>query len=182
MLAVLYLPSGVFFKPRDIEFDPHARVGHVLIDHGMDEIIKYRKFLCRCYMNDRVYTEREIFITSVYPRSGIALFRFEDFIPDPSRYFDERDVLKISKVIDIADVVERMNELIERSQMGLEVDFSRWLDENVPRGYRKAMSRFAFSYYRYSENFSSIEELKEKEPLVAFALSEIAESARRNEV
>ncbi len=182
MLSVLYLPNGVFFKPKDIEFDPHARVGHILVDYGMEEIIKYRKFLCRCYLNDRVYTEREVFITSVDPRSGIALFRFEDFIPNPSGYFNEIDLLRISKVLDIVDVVENMNEFIERSQMGLKIEFSKWLDENVPKGYRKAMSRFAFSYYRYSENFSSVDEMKEKAPLIAFALREIVERVRRNGV
>ncbi len=173
MLAVLYLPSGIFIKVDSVFFDPHARVGHLVLKYGMEDLMKYRKFLCRCYRDDRVYTDRVIHVTSVDPKDGIALFRYEEFIPNVLEYFDSGDVSKLSEVFHLMDLLEDLNDLIERSEMGMNVGFSEWV-ENAPRGYRKALSRFSFSYHRfYRDNFQSLENLRRKAPMIAFSLYEI---------
>ena len=177
MLNVIYLPNGVFLKPKEMFFDPHMRVGHLLLDYGMEDLMKYRKFLCKCYRSDDVYMEREIKITSVDPKRGLALFSYEDFLPDVRRYFKPEDVYRISKVLDIRSIIVQMNDMIDRSEMGMEVGFSRWIEDTAPPTYRKSLSRFAFSYHKfYRENFSNLEEIKRKVPLIVYKLYEIVEA------
>ncbi len=174
MLTLLYLPSGVFLKPKEIFFDPHMRVGHLLLEYGMEDLMKYKKFLCKCYMSDKVYMEREIVVTSVDPKRGIALFAYEDFLPDIDEYFRPKDVHKLSEIFEIADVLDQINNLIEKSEMGIKVEFSRWIERSVPPRYRNALSRFAFSYHKlYREKFTDLDDMKRKLPFIAFRLYEM---------
>ncbi len=176
MLTILYLPNGIFLKPKEMFFDPHMRVGHLLLDYGMEDLMKYRKFLCKCYRSDEIYMEREIKVTSIDPKRGLALFSYEDFLPNLERYFKYEDVYKISKVLDIRSVIIQMNEMIEKSEMGMEIGFSKWIETTAPPMYRKSLSRFAFSYHKfYRDNFSNLDEIRKKLPLIVYKLYEIAE-------
>jgi hypothetical protein len=180
MLSVLYLPNGIFIKPREIEFDPHVRVGHVLVENGVEEMIKYKKFMCKCYLSDRVHIDREIVVTSIDPRSGIALFKYEDFIPNPVPFFDPNDIKEVLTFTDMIDLIDSLNDLIEQSIMGMNVHFSSWVEKNSPAGFRKSLSRFAFSYYRfYTEKFTDLNELKKNRSAIAFSLYEIGQKAQK---
>ncbi len=175
MLSLLYLQNGFFIKPKEMEFDPHARVGSLLVDpQSMEVLAKYRKFLCKCYRDERVFIDREIIMTSVNVKSGLGLFRYMDFLPPTLESFLNLDSIKrISKRLDILELLHSLNELIEKSETG-EMSLGTWISM-FDSDLLVDLLTFAHIYDRiYTEVFDfNLEVLRKKTPAIAYRIYEL---------
>ncbi len=171
MFAIIYLEDGFFIKPKGIEFDPHNRVGSLLVDpESMERLSRSRSLRCRCFKDDRIYTNRDITLTSVDVRSGVGLFKYEDPLPF-SLYgrLDRRLVLRIARRFDLLDFIRKLHTAI------LDEEMAAWYEE-MPNAVKKAAGRFAEDYIRnVLKPLGSVERAIEIDHAIAFSLYEFIE-------
>ncbi len=177
MLTLLYLQNGFFVKPKEVEFDPHTRVGSLLVDpQSMEILVVHKKMLCKCYRDERVFIDREIILTSVNVKTGLGVFKYIDFLPTSFEYLLNLDnIRRISKKLDLYDLLRGLTDLIEKSEMG-EMSLSEWLS-NFERDLILDLLLFAHVYDRiYTEVFNlDLEVLKRKIPAIVYRLYELIE-------
>ncbi len=144
MTVIIYTDDGFFLNPIEINFDPHLGVGFFSFSKdASNELANRRKLCCMCYKGE-TFIRRELLITSISLKEGIATFRYtQKHSKEILYYFDGEDVKKLSSNISLPDFLKRTYRAIENEK---EPEFIKKLPPEI-RGaaFRIYMTLFVFN-------------------------------------
>jgi len=114
--CILYDYKGNFFKPIEIKFDPHMRVGLFVFDDDIKYILaKSKEIFCTCSDADDCYIKRILYINSISFRSNVATFSYKNLDLDIANIPFLHDLKKFPKELSVIKILKEVEKIINQS-------------------------------------------------------------------
>jgi len=114
--CVLYDFEGNLFKPIEIDFDPHMRVGFFVFDNDFKDVLtKLKKVLCKCSDSDGCYIERILYINSISFKSNLGTFSYKNIDLDISNIPFLYDLKSFPKRLSVIKVLREIEKIAKQN-------------------------------------------------------------------
>lgn len=123
--CILHDSKGNFFKPIEIKFDPHMRVGLFTFDDDLKDFLAGSKeFFCICNDDDGCHIKRILYINSISFKSNVATFSYKNLELDISNIPFLYDLKEFPKELSVAAILGEVEKIVNQNN---ELSFSKFL-------------------------------------------------------